>query len=101
MWDSNLSSATSLIRIYLDTRIVSAQTRTWLWTKARSHITNVFDELTTRLVGSLGHSSQFAECSFHNDILNANMEPGEGEDLNQRVLCDLVFQKCTSRYEPP
>lgn len=73
-------------------RIVTRRFRTWPWTKARSHGTDIFNELTICLVSGLNHSSRVIGRSVH-DAVEANLELAEeGVDLKHRLVRRLVLQ---------
>jgi len=66
--------------------LVRVRFRTWPWTEARSHTTDVFNELTICLVSGLDHSSRVVGSSVH-DVVEANLELAEeGVDLKHRIV---------------
>jgi len=66
--------------------LVRVRFRTWPRTEARSHATDVFNELTICLVSGLDHSSRVVGSSVH-DRVEANLELAEeGVDLKHRVV---------------
>ena len=67
-------------------RIVSGRFRTCPRTKARSHATDIINELTICLVSGLNHSSLVIGRSVH-DTVEANLELAEeGVDLKHRLV---------------
>ena len=65
----------------------------WPGTKARDHTTDIFDELMIYPARCLDHSSRVIGYSFHDGIMNADMELAqEVVDFRHRVLWNLTVQ---------